>query len=81
MALTKRHPGEARPNGRTAPKGSVKGKTPSNSGHKVAGKGRSAPKGGAVRGSSRTNMSNSAGRRGHGGRSSNGSNYGQAGGY
>jgi len=80
MALTKRYPGQARPNGRTAPKGSVKGKTPTNSGHKVSGKGRSAPRGGAVRGSSKTNMSPSL--RGRGGQRTSGSgNYGKAGSY
>lgn len=78
--FNKRNPGEARPNGRTAPKGRVKGKTPTNSGHKVSGKGRSAPRGGASRTTSRTNMSPS--RRGRGGVQSSGSgNYGKAGSY
>lgn len=46
--MQKLHPSEARPSGmKNAPKGTVRGKMPSMSGHKVAGKGtKNAPRGG-----------------------------------
>jgi hypothetical protein len=43
--FSKRNPSEARPNGRSAPKGTVKGATPPRGGHPVKGKGRGAPTG------------------------------------
>lgn len=79
MALTKRHPSEARPNGRSAPKGKVTGKMPSRGGHPVGEHGRSAPKAKASR---VTSKSNSSPHRGGRGRSSfNAPNLGKAGAY
>lgn len=79
MALTKRYPSEARPNGRSAPKGKVMGKTPNHPGHPVRGKGRSAPKGGAVRSNVKSN--NSPSLKGRGRTSLSASNYGKSGSY